>query len=418
MELRLSRLFFESTPEIGVMVQQLSHDWCHKSFGDVCHAEAVSGRNLVADMHAEYHPANMVARQFGFAQSVPHVEVSCWNTGRHGREKLTTVQYAAHRELMVTWAIKTAFRIGKYVKPKAAVGEAETEPKGKGKCGAKAKTGAQKGKKTTVVARGKVQPIAAKGVPTSTRRSSRLIGPKRATSEASNKSSDEELDSQGSEKGSAAVGDSTVAKKAMSETGGSKSKKRLRTTSSSNQPDSGKKAPPTVAALLARLEQTKAAAYVKVDVSASAPNIPLDDSMAAAIRLVAAEAAQKQIECQVCVPHIEEYHTAYGLQEKNMMLSVQLVDQAAQLEAKIKKAMAEETELKRRWEKCKLSDWTVGTAPNCPIATGQAHSDRPEEVPTQGGSAAPEEIQQDVPPPDEEPLDIHPLQSVPASSSA
>ncbi|CAI9112914.1 OLC1v1013423C1 [Oldenlandia corymbosa var. corymbosa] len=173
------------------------------------------------------------------------------------------------------------------------------EPKGKGKGGAKAKTGAQKGKKTTVVAGGKTKPNSTKGAPTSTHR-----------------------------------GESIVAKRAMFEIGGSKGKKKLRTTSSSTQPDSVKKAPPSVVALLARLEQTKAVAHVKVDVATSSPDIPLG------------EAAQKQIECQVCVPHIEEYQTAYGLQEKNKMLSEQLVEQAAQLEAEIKKTMAEEAELK------------------------------------------------------------------------
>ncbi|CAI9115002.1 OLC1v1015834C1 [Oldenlandia corymbosa var. corymbosa] len=143
-------------------------------------------------------------------------------------------------------------------------------------------TGGQKGKKTAAVAGGKAKPTVAKEVPTSSCRSNRITGQTRAKSEASIKdhtvtvhSSEEDSDSQESEKGSVAIGESSIAKKAMSETGGSKSKKRLKTASSSTQLNSAKKAPPSVAAPMARLEQTKAAAYVKVDGASSSSDIPL-----------------------------------------------------------------------------------------------------------------------------------------------
>ncbi|CAI9113335.1 OLC1v1013917C1 [Oldenlandia corymbosa var. corymbosa] len=400
------KTIFESSPDIGVMVQQLSRDWWLKSFGNICHSEAENGRwdnigpfgltsvwshllsvrdifygsksvqsrNVGANMHAEYYHANMVARQFGFAQSVPHFEVACWNTGRLGREKLTMAQYTAHKELMAVrgrtspitpfkfcfeatpgftewWgelsntmfgsgyeAIKTSFRIGKYVKPKAAAGEAEAEPKGKNKGVGKAKAGGQKTKKTIAVAGGKAKPTPAKGAPTTTRRSTRLIGQKHSAIEASNKEnpvtvhgSDEESDSQESEKSSIALGESVAAWKTASESGGAKSKKKLRAATSSTSLSYVKKDPPTVAALMARLERTKAASFIKVDVAPNSPDIPLgialqqitdmfqllaeevyskkydqlknllsaiqtslvDDNMAAAIRLILGEAAQK-----------------------------------------------------------------------------------------------------------------------------
>ncbi|CAI9095417.1 OLC1v1031370C1 [Oldenlandia corymbosa var. corymbosa] len=145
------KIVFESSPGIGVMVQQL-HDWWHKSFGNIYHTEAESGRWDNIGIYRNYL-ANMVAHQFGFAQSVLHFEVSGWNTGKLGREKLTMGQYESPfgvegyswknfsnnpkfcfdvtpgfaecwGELANTMygsgyeAVKTAFLIGKYTNPK------------------------------------------------------------------------------------------------------------------------------------------------------------------------------------------------------------------------------------------------------------------------------------------------------------
>ncbi|CAI9102258.1 OLC1v1000499C1 [Oldenlandia corymbosa var. corymbosa] len=96
-------------------------------------------------------------------------------------------------------AVKTAFRIGKYVKPKTVAVEVEANPKGKGKAGGKAKAGPEKTKKTLNVARGKAKqenPVHVDG-------------------------SDEESDSEESEKGIVAIGESIALKKAVSESGGS-----------------------------------------------------------------------------------------------------------------------------------------------------------------------------------------------------
>ncbi|CAI9105929.1 OLC1v1004966C1 [Oldenlandia corymbosa var. corymbosa] len=258
------KIVFESIPDVVVMVRQLSQDWWHKSFDDICHSVTESGKwnntglfgltsvwshllsardifygskslqsqNVGADMHAEYYPANMVARQFEFAQSVPHFEVSCRNTGRLGREKLTM--------------------------------------------------------ENLVIVHG----------------------------------SDEESDSQESDKGSVASGVSIAAIKAMSET-----------------------------------EEVYGTRYNQLKTLLSAIQTSLvDDSMAAAIGLISTEAAQKEIECQ-----------------------------------------------------------TVGTASNSPTTMDQARPEQPEVVSTARRNVVSEGALQEVPPNDQEPLEVTPLQSIPAS---
>ncbi|CAI9115260.1 OLC1v1016113C1 [Oldenlandia corymbosa var. corymbosa] len=338
---------FESTPNIEASVQQLSHDWWHKSFGEVCHAEAENGkwsshgkfglasvwshllsvrdlfygcksaqsRNVVADMHVENYPANMVARQFGFAQSVPHFDVSCWNTGRLGREKLTMSQYTTHRVLMdlrgrsaatipfnfcfdvtpgfADWwyelsigmyssgfeAIKTSFGIGKFAKNKSVGGVAETKKKGD----TAAKSGGQSSTKRTDNRRCQGKKGTGKDAPTSTRRSKRLIGKKRSATEISNKenpvsvskSEEEETECPGSKKGSIAVAEDRVVQKTVLDIGGARSKKVMKTSSSSAPTASGKKAPPSLESLKARLERTKAAAYVRIEETSRVPEMPL-----------------------------------------------------------------------------------------------------------------------------------------------
>ncbi|CAI9109151.1 OLC1v1008916C1 [Oldenlandia corymbosa var. corymbosa] len=350
---------------LAMLYHSLHENW-HNPERDIFYgSKSVQSCNVGADIHAEYYPTNMVACQFGFSQSVPHFKVSGWNTVL-GREKLTMAQYAKHWELMATlgktspttpfkfffeatprfaewWedlsntmygsvykAIKTAFRIGKYVKPKAVAVEADFDPKEKGKAGRKEKDGPQKTKKTPIAAGGKAKqapenPVTVHG-------------------------SDDEFDSQESDNGSATVGESIAAKKTVSKSGGAKSKKKLKAATSSTQTSSGKKAPPSVVALMAQVVYNTKYDQLKSLLSAIQSS-PIDDNMAATIRLILAEAVQKQIECQVCVPHIEEYQTAYALQEKNKLLSEQLVDQAAQLEAEIKKKMAEEANLMAKLEK-------------------------------------------------------------------
>ncbi|CAI9094877.1 OLC1v1030701C1 [Oldenlandia corymbosa var. corymbosa] len=427
---------FESNPSIEASVQQLSHDWWHKSFGEVCHAEAESGKwvnhgkfslasiwshllsardlfygcksaqsqNVVADMQAEYYPANNVARQFGFAQSVPHFDVSCWNTGRLGRERLAMSQYTTHRELMdlrgrsvatipfsfcfnatpgfADWwyelsidmygsgyeAIKTSFGISKFAKYKSIGGVAETEKKGKRKSGAAAKTGGQSSKKSTATAAVRAKTSTGKDVPTSTPRSKRLIGRKRSASEVSNKenpvsvseSEEEEAESLGSEKGSAAVAEDQAAQKIVLETGGARSKKVMKTASLSAPTASGKKAPPSLESLKARLERTKAAAYVRTEQTSSVPEMPLvvalqqiTEMFPLSVEEVYSERYDQLSRLLAIIQNsITEGNMAAAIRlEKNKLLSEQLIEQVGQLETNIKEAIVAELKAKEELEK-------------------------------------------------------------------
>ncbi|CAI9106460.1 OLC1v1005621C1 [Oldenlandia corymbosa var. corymbosa] len=217
----------------------------------------------------------MVARQFWFAQSVPHFDVSCWNTGRLGTEKLTMAQYTTHRELMdlrgrsattipfnfcfnatlgfADWwyelsigmycsgyqEIKISFGIGKFAKNKPVGGVVEREKKGKRKSVATAKTGGQSSKKSTATAVVRAKTSTGKDAPTSTRRSKRLIGRKRSTSEVSNK------------------------KQKNNENAQFERSNHFWEESSS------------ILSLKARLEPTKVASYVKTEEMSSVPEMPL-----------------------------------------------------------------------------------------------------------------------------------------------
>ncbi|CAI9117355.1 OLC1v1018732C1 [Oldenlandia corymbosa var. corymbosa] len=463
---------FESNPNIEASV--LSHDWWHKSFEEGCHAEAESGK---------------------------------WdNNGRPGREKLTMAQYTTHWKLMdlrgrsaatipfnfcfnatpgfTDWryelsigmygsgyeAIKTSFGIGKFAKNKAVGGVAEAKKKGKGKSGAAAKTGGQSSKKSTATAAVKAKTSVGKNAPTSTRRSKRLIGRKRSASEVSNKenpvsvseSEEEEAESPGSEKGSITVAEDHTAQKTVLETSGARSKKIMKTASSSTPTASRKKALPSLESLKAKMEQTKAAAYVKTEETSRAHEMPLG-------------VALQQITEMFQLPAEE---TAYGLQEKNKLLSEQLIEQAGQLETNIKEAIAAETKAKEELEKAQAkrkqleaelsgvvadtdvaidgygrmttvvnqllpkfqdaekivegaqTSWNflkntitkltqeVGTGPNSPMPVSQTPRSHSE-----GGATAEErqttsEMPQDVPPHEEEALDVAPLASRPATSPA
>ncbi|CAI9094887.1 OLC1v1030711C1 [Oldenlandia corymbosa var. corymbosa] len=359
--------------------------------------------------------------------------------GRLGREKLTMSQYTAHQVLMdlrgrsaatipfnfyfdatpgfADWwyelsigmygsgfeAIKTSFGINKFAKNKSVGGVAETEKKGKRKSDAAAKTGGQSSKKSTATAAVRAKTSTGKDAPTSTCQSKRLIGRKRSASEVSNKenpvsvseSEKEEAESPGSEKGSAAVAEDRAAQKIVFEMGGAKSKK-----------------------------------------------------------------------------------AAYGLQEKNKLLSEQLIEQAGQLETNIKEAIAAELKAKAELEKAQArrkqleaelsgvvadtdvaldgygrmttvvnqllpkfqdpekvvegaqTSWNflkntitklqqeVGTAPNSPMPMSQMPLSHPESGATVEERQPTSEMSQDVPPPEEEALDVAPLASRPATPPA
>ncbi|CAI9094568.1 OLC1v1030328C1 [Oldenlandia corymbosa var. corymbosa] len=350
---------FESSPNIRVTMQQPSHDWWHKSFGNICHSETESGK---WDNIGIFGSTFVWSLFFQQGTSFMGVDGNAWQNISHYSFQVlfdTTLGFTAWwGELSTTLygagydAMKNASRIRKYVKPKTVAVEADANLK----------------------------------------------------------------------------------------------------------------------ALMAHLEQTKATAYIRVDSASIVPDIPLgaalqqiaemfqlpaelvhstrydqlktllsmiqaspiDEGMAAAIRLILAEATQKQVECQVCVPHIEEYHAAYALHEKNKLLSEQLVDQAAQLEAEIKKKMAEEADLVAKLEKVQARrvelESTLGvvvadihvalgqygrTTPNSPATMDHLHPGQTEVVaPVEGGSTT-IEAQQDVPLEDEEPLEVETLQSAP-----
>ncbi|CAI9101975.1 OLC1v1000153C1 [Oldenlandia corymbosa var. corymbosa] len=351
-----------------------------------------------------YHVAGRLAagEQMNLVQAALAMLYHCLHKATPGFTEwwgeLSTTMYGSGYE-----AIKTAFWIGKYVKPKVATG--------KNKDVGKAKAGGQKTKKSVTVAGGKAKSNSAKRAPTTTRRI-RVTG-----NSVTVHGSDEELDSQESEKGSVALGESAATRRIESESGGTKSKKNLRVATSSTQPSSVKKAPPSIAALMARLERTKAASFIKVGVASNSPNIPLgvalqqiaemfqlpaeevyntkydqlknllstiqtflvDDSMVAAIRLILVETTQKQIE-----------YTDVGLGEYESMTETmkKLHPKYQDAQQVVKGAQASWNFLKNTITRLMQ---TVGTAPNSPAAMDQVHPNQPVVIPNVGGGVAPEE---------------------------
>ncbi|CAI9105927.1 OLC1v1004964C1 [Oldenlandia corymbosa var. corymbosa] len=322
------------------------------------------------------------------------------NTRRLGREKLTMSQYTMHRELMDLRdssgyeAIKTSFGIGKFAKNKSVGGVAETEKKGKRKSGVAAKTGGQSSKKSIATAAVRARTSTRKDAPTSTRRPKRLIGRKRSTSEVSNKknpvsvseSEEEEAESPGREKGSAAVAEDQTAQKIVRENGGSRSKRTMKTASSSAPTTFGKKAPPSLESLKARLERTKATSYVKTEETSSVPEMPLG---AGQLKTNIKEAIAAKSKAK------EELEKA---QAKRKQLEAELSGVVANTDVALD-AYGQE----------------VGTAPDSPMPVTQTPPSHPEVGATAEERQTTLGMPQDVTPPEEEAIDVAPLASRPST---